>query len=48
MRQQHDFGGGFDGQWVAVVVLVAALAMALTELWQCWVSQQSTKKRQGL
>jgi hypothetical protein len=29
---------------VAVVALVAALAIALAELWQQWVRQQSTKK----
>jgi hypothetical protein len=44
-QQQRDVGAGFDGQRVAAMALMAALAMASAEQWQRWVRQQSTKKR---
>jgi hypothetical protein len=38
-QQQCIVGGGFGGQQVAAVTLVAELAMALAEQWQQWVRQ---------
>jgi hypothetical protein len=43
-QQQFNVDGGFGGQWVVAVALIAALAMALVEQWQQWVRQQSNKK----
>jgi hypothetical protein len=34
MHQQCNVSGSFGGQWVAAVLLVASLAMALAEQWQ--------------
>jgi hypothetical protein len=47
-QQRHNVGGGFCGQWVAVVALVAVLAMVSVEQWQQWLRQKSTKKQQQL
>jgi hypothetical protein len=47
-QQQCNVGGGFGGQRVATVALVAVLVMALVEQWQRWVRQQSNKKTTDL
>jgi hypothetical protein len=33
-QQRCDVGGGFGGQWVAEVALMAALGMKLVKQWQ--------------
>jgi hypothetical protein len=43
-QQQCNISGGFGGQWVVAVALMAALTMALVEQWQWWVRQQSNTK----
>ncbi len=47
-QQQCNIGGGFGGQQVAALALVAALAIALAEQWQRWVRHESTRKWQQL
>jgi hypothetical protein len=43
-QQRCNVSGGFGGQRVVAVALMAALTMALVEQWQWWVRQQSNKK----